>query len=373
MEENQNSEQFNVTNGKKPKKKMGPIKGLFLALLIVFLMCVVALLVRMVIAGDGDYFKPIKDICGIEGENEGKKSSNKAELPEKEEKKKDKVAASGRYALLSEDVDGEDVKHYRLTVDVEDFFGKFMEEMDTILEDYDEEYYDNYDNSNKSPLNLEQPLDLTFDEDFEPTEDAATSDVYGDLMGSALAMVEELSDLMAGEMYIDIYFEGNELVQIVVGYDYLDLLENMYNYLLEEDEDALEEEGIESVEDFAELVKEQFDEVLDKDLLYEMLLESEEGVEESLNQMGFKEKDFKAAFDFNNDTGLVEIYINGTTKVRGLVSLLLDGGYLEEDLKTLEEETGAKIDRDNIIESILILSNEDEENEMFGLEFVEVK
>ena len=138
MEENQvpNPEQQNnnVTGKQKTKKKMGPVKGLLLAILIVFLICVLGLLIRMVVAGDGDYFKPIKDIFGIE-EKEDKKSSNSSKGGESS------VKSASRYALLSSDTEGENVKHYRLTLDMGDFFSKIMEEYSTINDFSDDNDY----------------------------------------------------------------------------------------------------------------------------------------------------------------------------------------------------------------------------------------
>ena len=66
MEENQNSnsDEFTFSEDGKKKKGMGPLKGLLIALVMVFLIIVIGLLIRMVVAGDGDYFKPFKDMFG---------------------------------------------------------------------------------------------------------------------------------------------------------------------------------------------------------------------------------------------------------------------------------------------------------------------
>ena len=55
------------TKPPKKKKKMGAFKGLCLALFIVIVIGAIALLVRMVIADDGDYFQPFKQWFGLSG------------------------------------------------------------------------------------------------------------------------------------------------------------------------------------------------------------------------------------------------------------------------------------------------------------------
>ena len=391
MEENQvpNPEQFNVAGNGKKKKGMGPVKGLLVALLLVFLICVIGLLVRMVIAGDGDYFKPIKSIFGLEEEEESK-SEKKAEVSSRRDSSgKTSFQSAGRYALLSDDVDGSKVKHYRLTIDMGEFFESMMEEMGSLSSEYDyddDDYYyddedysfdwDEYDSSSSDYLWDDEDYEWDYDDDdYYYDDEPITSgmDELESIMGFAMMVLSEMADMIDGEMYFDVYFEGNEIIQVVVGYDYGPFLENLYNYMKEEDEDSLEEEGISSVDDLADMVVEQFDEILDKDALYDMLMDSsDEDLEASLKEMGIKEKDIKEAIDFNNDRGVIEFYINGTTKLKAILSMVLESEDFQSELEAMEEETGVKVDEDNIIESILEAANETESYSEFGLEFVEV-
>ena len=376
MEENQvpNPEQQNnnVTGKQKTKKKMGPVKGLLLAILIVFLICVLGLLIRMVVAGDGDYFKPIKDIFGIE-EKEDKKSSNSSKGGESS------VKSASRYALLSSDTEGENVKHYRLTLDMGDFFSKIMEEYSTINdfsddndysynEDEDEDEEDYYYDSDYSYSEDDYSADSS--DDFYSDDTTSSISKFEDMMESAMFMMQMMGDMVDGEMYFDIYFEGNEIVQIVIGYDYAKLAKNIYDYTIEYDEESMEDEGIKSYDDFVEYMNEQISTMLDKDEICKAIMESmDEETKNKLSGMGIKEKDIKEAIDFNCDKGIFEMYINGTTKLKALVSMGLESDSFKEELVALEEGANVTIDEDNIIEA----SNETDIYSEYGIEFIEVK
>lgn len=345
MEENNvpNPEQFNVKDNQK--EKMGPVKGLLLAILIVFLICVVGLLIRMVVAGDGDYFKPFKDIFGIEEKEE--KTSKGGES---------QTNTSARYALLSDDVNGENVKHYRLTLDMGEYFSTIMEELEDVdnSEDEEDSYYD---------------YDDTEDEYYDDSTSETETSGMEEMLGMATMMMQMMGDMVDGEMYFDIYFEGNEIVQVIVGYDYEKLAKNIYDMAIENaDEEDLEEPGMESYEAFLEEMNNQFIELLDEDVICEAIMQDED-MKSSLSEIGIKEKDIKDAIDFNCDKGIFEVYINGTTKLKALISM----GLESENLKTYADENNIDIDEDNIIESFLEAANELDEYVEYGIEFVEVK
>ena len=197
---------------------------------------------------------------------------------------------------------------------------------------------------------------------------------FESMMGTAMAILPQVSDMIAGEIYFDVYFDGNEFVQIVVGYDYGELLENLYDYLEEEAGDELKEEGIRNADDLAEMLVEQFDEYLDKDALCEEIMNSsDEDTLATLKELGIKEKDIKEAIDINNAKGVIEFYITGTTKLKGLMSMVLDSEDFQEELKEMQKETKVKIDEDNIIESTLKAMNDTDECKEYGIKFVEVK
>jgi len=347
-------EQVNVSGNGKKKKGLGPVKGLLLAILIVFLICVIGLLVRMVVEGDGDYFKPVKDLFGIEEEEEeeegkSKKKKSRVEDDEDEDEKeiketknskgKTSSSTSSRYALLSDDTEDEDVKHYRMTFDMEEVMETVMDEMSEL----DEDDYD-YGGSGLESM-----------------------------MGMAMMLLPQVSDMIAGEVYFDIYFEGNDIVQIVVGYEYGELLENLYDYLKEAAGDELKEEGINSVDDLAEMLVEQFDEYFDEDTICKEIMESSsEDTAAILSALGIKEKDLKDAIDINNAKGVIELYITGTTKLKGLMSMVLGNDEFLDGLKDMEEELKVKIDEDNVIESMLKAVNKSDECATYGIKFTEV-
>lgn len=397
MEENQNPEQFNVTGQKK--KGLGPVKGLLLAILIVFLLCVVGLLIRMVIAGDGDYFKPIKQICGIEDEedDEDEDELNKTTQSSisKQEIAKNSFESSERYTMLSNDVEDYDVKHYRMTIDVKEMFDMVMEEFKTVNNGNQNKYDSNYDSKNEisnttsnfkktayldnTTVNSNNTNSSLFDNSLSSTmldNSSNYNDSFGGMMSMALGMMDQMANLVDGEMYLDIYFKENKIIQIVLGYDYGPILENVYNlYAGNED---MAEEGIESVDDLAEYIVEEFDEYLDKDMILSLIKqEAGDDFEDTLKELGLKEKDIKEAFDISNEEGLIEVYFNGTEKMNLLWNMFILGG--KDELASIEKEVGIKIDEDNVIESLIKVANKyiklskEEANIDIDLEFVEVR
>ena len=68
------------------------------------------------------------------------------------------------------------------------------------------------------------------------------------------------------------------------------------------------------------------------------------------------------------EEGLITPLSNGTTKIKGIISMAIDSDDFRESL----EETDYTFDEDNLIEDILLLSNETEEFEEMGIEFIEV-
>ena len=386
MEENQNSnsDEFTFSEDGKKKKGMGPLKGLLIALVMVFLIIVIGLLIRMVVAGDGDYFKPFKDMFGIETEDDTNKTKDEESVSDKLPGSNQSVSSS-RYLLLSDEVENENVKHYRMTIDVKDMVSKLMNQMYNTydLNEDEDSYSDEYDNTlDSEDLYSDNMLDDESSDDYYsnddvdsyPTDESSTSAKIENVLGTLSFMMGFLEDMIDGEIYADVYFEGNEIVQVVVGYDYEKFIENYYESALD-DEDAmseLEEQGIESVEDFKEYISSQFDEYLDEDYLCEMLMK-EEDVASSLGELGIKEKDIKDAIDINNDIGLIEIYLNGTSKVKALISMGLESTGFQDTIEEIEEENDFTFDEDNIIESFFELANDMEEYQEMGIEFVEVK
>ena len=369
MEENGNeNENFNFSEEKPKKKGMGPLKGLLLAILIVFLICVIGLLIRMVVSGDGDYFKPIKTIFGIEGEKEDKEASNQSSTDKTDVSK----SLTNRYSLLSSSVDAKNVKHYRLTLDIQELLEKAMEDpkLNTV-DDTDEDDYGYDDEDNYSYDDSDE--DYYYDEESYSTQ---TSNDFASSMASYLSLLEQMIDLVDGEIYADVYFNGNELVQVIIGFDYDKLVGNIYDFIIdnadEETIEGMEDDGIESEEDFKDYIVDTLAEQLDKDALVEELMENEEA-EEVLSDLGIKERDIENSIDIVNESGLVEIYINGTDKLNDLLSEYLSDPTFLEEIEDVADENDYTLDEDNLIEDLLLLANEQEEYQDYGIEFVKVK
>ena len=300
----------------------------------------------MVVAGDGDYFKPFKDIFGIE-EKEEKTTSKGGDSLE---------AKSARYALLSDEVNNENIKHYRLTLDMGEYFSTIMKTLEDVDNSEAEEDYYNYEDTED---------DYYYDDSTTETE----TNGMEEMLGMATMMMQMMGDMVDGEMYFDVYFEGNEIVQVIVGYDYEKLAKNIYDFTIENaSEEDLEEPGMESYEAFLEEMNNQFIELLDEDVICEAIMQDED-MKSSLSEIGIKEKDIKDAIDFNCDKGIFEVYINGTTKLKALISM----GLESEDFKKYVDENNIDIDEDNIIESFLETANETDEYMEYGIEFVEIK
>lgn len=311
MEENLNEDPLNNGDFKK-KKGMGPVKGLLLAILVVFLICVIGLLIRMVVVGDGDYFKPIKDIFGIEG----KKEDTKAPV----EQNVQSVVSGQRYTLLNSKEEAEDVKHYRLSVDPVILASKLM-------------------------------------------------DAFG---VEGQVSTEEIG----GDVYLDIFATEDEFVGLVLGYDYLDMLEEQYNQYVKDPDmkDMLKEEGIDNLSDFVEMFESQID--IDKDEIIDEMFKDDEIVEK-LNMLGINKKDVDEAINFVKDNGLIELYVYGTEKFNELAS----GEYNEQleqignDLDTeYEDEIPFDFDIDQIDEVAEYISDfiENKEYEDYGIEISEI-
>ncbi len=311
MEENLNEDPLNNGDFKK-KKSMGPLKGLLLAILVVFLICVIGLLIRMVVVGDGDYFKPIKDIFGIEG----KKEDTKAPV----EQKVQSVVSGQRYTLLNSKEEAEDVKHYRFSVDPVVLASKLM-------------------------------------------------DVFG---VEGRVSTEEIG----GDVYLDIFANEDEFVGLVLGYDYLDMLEEQYNQYVKDPDmkDMLKEEGIDNLSDFVEMFESQID--IDKDEIIDEMFKDDETVEK-LNMLGISKKDIDEAINLVKDNGLLEVYVYGTEKFNELVS----GEYNEQleqignDLDTeYEEEIPFDFDINQIDEIADYINDfiENKEYEDYGIEISEI-
>lgn len=344
-------QQYNNYGGPKKKKGLGPVKGTLLALCLAIIIIAIGLLIRMCIAGDGDYILPFKQMFGIE-EEEGSSSEKKSkktvvEEDEDEDENEDEDEdgqtgdpLGGKYTLLSSATSGAKVEHYKMSMDLGKIFKKVMDEIDT------------------------DDLDMS-----------SSSDDFGSIMSMGLMILDQFSDVIDGEIYCDIYFEGNDLIQFVFGYDYDKLLTNLYKYMKKNAPESLEEENITSVDDLRDYIKETLEENLTEDVICEMIMDSDDA-KDMMDQIGLKEKDIKDAIDIVIDDGLIEFYVTGTTKLKGIISLALGTKEFKESISDFEDEYGVKIDEDDVFASMfegLLNSEEFEELEDYGMTFVKIK
>jgi len=353
MEENQvpnPGQQFNVTGEPKKKKGMGPVKGLIVAFILAIIVIAVGFLIRMLVQGDGDYFLPFKQMFGIEEEEgstskkKSKKTTNTVEEPEEddddEEEGQKGDPLGGKYTKLSSAVSGDKVEHYRLSANVGEMLEKILKEVNTD--------------------------ELNFGDD---------ESGMGSMVSMMLAMLKQFADVVDGEVYYDVYFEGNDLIQIVIGYDYDKLVTKLYKYMKKESPEALQEMKITDEEGLKEYLCTTLNAYLTEDQIYEMMI-SDEKSKKSMEEIGLSKKDILDAIDLVNEEGLVELYITGTTKVKGIISLVLGTKDFKDSLKQFEDQYDIEIDEDDIFSSLfksLQDSDDFEELEDYGVELIKIK
>lgn len=360
------------------KKKAGAGKVILITLVIVLCILFIGLLIRMLIAGDNDYFKPVKEMFGIE-EPEEKKSSKvaKGEEDDEDDDEESSINAAKRYTLLSEETKEDGVTHYRMTIDTAKFLSKTL--------DY---YKQSVDETNKilekSKEAAERAKSAT-ENNVSSNYSSNTSDDEGEVEDETAEIFEKLNDAIKGDLgetYIDIYFDGNDFIQAVIGSDYGKSIEKIWKYVSENKDEVSEyldeyysyiddstysltdeeEEMLtafkDAVEDFmeAEDANEAANSLLKlskkymtKETIYDMIFANDE--DEIMEETGFTEKDIKAAFDIVNAKGLTEIYINGTSKIQDEIDKLIDDDDFEDQLEELEDEENISLDKDNLFES----------------------
>ena len=382
MEENKEpNNDWKTVGGPGPeqpqKKKMGPVKAILLALLIVFLMCVIGLLIRMEVAGDGDYFAPIKKIFKISEEDDDKEV--------KEDKKVDKKGGetSERLALLSSDAKKKGVKHYSMKISLKDIV-----ELSEELKDTDE-FTDMFNMSKTSTLNTNAKVsklaygeegDLYSDDLIQPRSNDFGSDEYNyddnylsddwnyddqidphdddDLLYGSddvdvdtyFNILDQYSEFIDGEFYIDLFAKNNEIVQLVIGMDYMPIAQKYYDYCIEND--VKEVKTFDSAEDFAKYMATTLKMALTKETLIESLAEQFE-------EYGITEKDLEELIDINIDTGIFEFYLNGNDEINEMLA-----DYIEQYEDEIKEQG---IDVDNIFESAVPIFNENMKDEGYDI------
>jgi len=308
-ENNSNNEEFKQvdTNPVNKKKKLGPVKGILLAILIVFLIVVVGLLIRMVVADDGDYFLPFKKMFGIEEEEDRK--TKKEKEPEEKTTSKTSVSSAERLSKLSSDATAKDVEHYTVNVSLKELMnmglatlttnGDASELTNSLLDgfmdnnDMDDNW--NYDDNDDYNWDDDDYDDWNYDDEDEDDYnwDEEDDDEVLDNMS-----LDDIAELMEGEIIVDLYTKGNEVVQVVVGIDYMDLLKNLYDYALELETEEVE--AFDTFEDYADYIKTTLKMYLNKEMLVESIADE---VSDYID-----EDELADMIDIVNDRGLFELY-----------------------------------------------------------------
>lgn len=352
------------TKPPKKKKKMGAVRGLCLALLIVIVICAIALLVRMVIAEDGDYFKPIKQVFGLEEEKEVKKSKDDDEddevkaSEEKETKKKGKKANISSYQLskVVDEAYDEDVDHYRLAMNLKDLMEVYQEmeesgEADEILESLPALM--DISNTNNSKPKAKRLANTSLDSSYD-SDDAL--DTYGSMAESLLGN-EEMMEMLDGEFYMDFFVRDNEIVQAVIGIDMLAFFDNLYDMAVESSPEMADE--YDDGYALAEYVNDMILEMVTEDQIVDMLVENME-----VEGMDFTQKQLRDMIDISFTPGVYEFYLNGTVALNDALENFLEEN--EEDMIESAEEQGIDYDGTNFFEVVFDLYNEALEDEGLG-------
>jgi cytoskeletal protein RodZ len=357
--------QVNPEAKKVIKKKKHPFVGLLIALLIAVLIIGIGLLIRMEIAGDGDYFAPIKKIFGMsnEEENTSKKSSKKDD--NKNEVVDTKKESAGRLSLLSSRIEEDGVTHYTFEISFEDVIDLYKEMQENGELDANELLPSI--SLNKKSTKVEKMSELTVDEkdidledynweDLEATfEDEVTT--YGDTnmnttMSSPFEILEneEMLELIEGNFYVDLYVKGNELIHFVIGFDYMPLAENFYDYSVKNGDEQVK--AFDDAEDYAKYINTTLKMFLTEDTIID-------SIKEQLDEQGIQlsKKELDAIIDLSLEPGLFEFYINGTDKLNDALSDLFEENI--DDMKEAAKEVDIDLDEDNVFQAFVDLINKE--------------
>ena len=160
--------------------------------------------------------------------------------------------------------------------------------------------------------------------DYLENEISSKIQEYSSQLGMMLGMMgDQIKEIIDGEIYFDYYFEGNEIVQVVMGVDYGDLIEKLYDFILDEAGDEVVEdmksEGIESAKDLADYIVKNIEERFDEEELIDQMYDNEE-LKEGLSNYGLNKNNIEEAIDIRFDRGIFEFYLTGTTKINEIFS-----------------------------------------------------
>lgn len=356
MAENQepNNDWKTVENNETVKKKkgLGPVKGTLLALLIVFLICVIILLIRMEVSGDGDYFAPIKKMFGISNDSEIE-NDNEESLSNKKDSTNTNKKSSGKYALLSNSATEKGVKHYNITVSL----AEFIEISEELEENEDMQSLISPISNNNASTNINKMQKLDFEDDeslYDNNDDLENYDDSIDDYDAYYDLLEEYKDIIDGELYIDLYAKGNEIIQVVLGIDYMKTIENYYNHEIEKGNSEIEE--FESADDYAKYIKTTLKLILTKDTLISMF------AEQMGSEFGIDEDELSELIDINIDKGLFEFYFNCNDE--------LNEAFADLIAENEDEIEAEGIDPDNFFESMVPVYNKEMKKQ--GYDFIKI-
>ncbi len=239
----------NCTNCGAKLKKKNALLNVLLVIVILIALLAVGLGIRYAVKQDS-YFAPIKELFGIEEDDDEKDKED-----EKEDEKEVKTSkVEGRKTLLSSKATVKGVDHYTATIDILELYKKAKKE-----------------NA----------------EDFENDETGM------------LEMLDQIVGMFDGaEIIIDLYAKGNEeLVQGILTFEYTEMLKNIYEL-------AGADSEYDSYEDYEkDMVKE-----LNKSLTKENAMQM---VEQQMKEYDMEvPENFEEYFDIVSVDGAVEIYFD---------------------------------------------------------------
>lgn len=316
-------------------KKKNPFLMILLVVIIIVAIIALGLLIRLAIVQDGDYFAPIKSIFGISDEKD-------------EDKEKEVAKTEGRMSKLSSAATAKGVSHYRMTLDFEDFVDFVLkayqnEEVMSEVEDTFGTVFDSVSNNGKSYSVNKLAFGDSNDSNTYYDNGALTSSTE-DQIATYLEQVEMMKNYVkGGKILVDLYAKGDEMVQVVLSAEYGDMLENIYEYCLENEVEELED--FENAEEFSDYVNTTLKMYLTKDAIIE-------AIEEELDSenMNVDIAEIEECIDVVTLDGAFEIYYTFTDDINEAFA-----GLIEQNADDIEKEG---VDPDNFIESFVDYAND---------------
>lgn len=348
MEENNNENNVNnVNNVEQPKKKKGNgLKRFFILLLVIIIVAAFALLIRYAIVGDS-YFAPFEKLFGLEEEID---DDEEDEIVEEKETNK----TAGRMSLLAAEATEKGVTHYTLELDIAELI-----EMGLDFYLAENSYSLDGMSNNNSEYTTKKLSTALISEDYNDYSIEAYSDDYEeDSLSTVEDQIEEMIEYLdGGKIVIDMYAKGNEIIQVIVTIEYDEMLENLYDYMVENEVEEIS--SFETAEDFKNYVETTLGMYLNKSIIMDAI---EEELDNEDIDMDIEE--IEECFDMIAVDGAYEFYFTLSEDMNEMIA-----EFVEDNAEDMEDEG---IDPDNFVESMVEYYNETMEDEGYDQFVIEI-